>query len=418
MYLFVYGISKYCGMNPQEEYKNNLLEFDLQSFLAEHVEYSVPALKKKYPQLYKILASQLAIYPKASLKLPKFTAKYCYLTAKSYEQSSSETAAKYKASLFCGRKIIDLSSGLGIDDIAFSRVFEEVISVDTDAELNLLAELNFKKLGVTNITRITAKAEEYITGIEKADLIYIDSDRRSSGSGKKAVTLHDSSPDITAMLPRLLDISDRVLLKLSPLIDITYLRKSLPHIMDIRVVSVNYEVKEILVTIEKYFTGTPEVIAVNLSAKNKLNSADCNIQQFPGEVKSNTAHIMGTGENYFYEPAPALIKAGLVTDYAESFGLNMLSPAGVYMISDKLHADFFGRAFNIVNNFAFSKSAFKKYLKESNITCANISCRNFPVKPDVIKKQFGITDGGDDYFFFTTGEGKNKLVYHCRKILP
>jgi len=187
-------------MSSPEEYKNNLLKFDLQSFLKDYAGASSLNLKKAFPDNYKLLAAQLALYPKANTKMPKFTSNYCYLTSKSYEQSSSEALAQYKASLFEGETLLDLSGGLGIDDIAFSTKFKRVVSIDSDSELNLIADVNFCKLGIQNIERITANAEDYINNVISADLVYIDADRRAVQSGKKSVTLHNSSPNILQML--------------------------------------------------------------------------------------------------------------------------------------------------------------------------------------------------------------------------
>ncbi len=402
-------------MSTAAEYKNNLLKFDLQSFLNFYTGYSALKLKSIFPDTYKLLASQLALYPKAVNKLTEFTSRFCYLTAKAYEQASSEAAAWYKASLFSGGVCIDLSGGLGIDDIAFSRKYHKVISVDCDSELNMIAEVNFTKMGISNITRLTAKAEEYIKNDITADIVYIDADRRETRSGKKAVTMHDSSPAIPAMIPRLFEISGTVLLKLSPLVDITYLKRSLPCIKDIRVVSVDSEVKEILVTLDKKFTGSPVIYAVNLSGNefNKDPEFKFKVQQFP--AIENKAALSSSGE-FLFEAAPAIIKSGLLPGYAEYTGTNPVSKDNIYLTSGRLPADYFGRAFRIVSAFAFSKSALKKYLSENNITKANIASRCFPVKPSEIKKQFSISDGGEDYLFFTTGKDSLKLVYHCRKI--
>lgn len=396
-------------MNSAEEYKNNLLIFDLQSFLKEYYGSTSIQLKKNFPDTYKLLAAQLALYPKAKGKLPMFISKFCYLTTKAYEQASSEAMADYKASLYKGKTLIDLTGGLGIDDIAFSRSFKKVISIELDEELNLLTKINLKKLGISNIERISAKAEDFIQRDTSGDLVYVDADRRLTKSGKKAVTLHDSSPDIPAILNRLFEISGIIMLKLSPLIDIAYLIKALPKVKEIRVVSLYNEVKEILVLIDSSYNAEPEIIAVNISASGKIDEFSSN-----HNILDNSSETQD--QKYFFEPAPSLIKAGLVMKYAGYSGLNRVADNNVYLTSEKLPDDFFGRVFSIVNHMPFGKSSFRKYLLGSNITKANISSRNFPVKPEEIKKVFNLTDGGDEYFFFTSDNQKNKIVYRCKKI--
>ena len=77
--------------------------------------------------------------------------------------------------------------------------------------------------------------------------------------------------------------------------------------------------------------------------------------------------------------------------------------------------NFMGRAFLIKNTLEFSKSTLSKYLKENNLVQANITRRNFKQTVEEIRKVFKVTDGGDDYLFFTTdGDGK-RLVFHVTK---
>ena len=396
-------------MSSPEEYKNNLLKFDLQSFLNDYAGATSLNLKNSFPENYRLFAAQLALYPKAARKLPIFTSNWCYLTTKSYEQASSEAAAEFKASLFKGGKLLDLSGGLGIDDIAFSAKFKNVTSIDSDGELNLLAEVNFRKLGITNIKRITAKAEDYIKEDITADLIYIDADRRANSSGKKSVTLHNSSPNILHILKRLFTISSRVLIKLSPLTDITYIKKNLDNIKRFWVISIENEVKEILVLLERDHTGSPAAAAINI-----LN--DGSIQEYSENGTFTSQHSPDRDQVYFIELSASLIKAGLAENYALKYNLLQVSDTGKYCTSGKLPSVSFGRQFRIVAHFPFGKSVVTKYLKEKSIRQANVSVSNFPVKPEEIKKVFRLKDGGEEYFFFTANDKKEKLFYHCRKI--
>ena len=131
------------------------------------------------------------------------------------------------------------------------------------------------------------------------------------------------------------------------------------------------------------------------------------------EYKADEYHADG---KYFYEPAHALIKSGLVPDYASKIDLHMIAANSLYLTGNKHIDDFFGRTFKVVSGIDFSKSKVKKYLAEQKITKANISKRNFLLKPDEIIKLFKLRDGGEDYLFFTQDTNKNELMYHCRKI--
>lgn len=419
--LSIYLIAEFLNiaeMSSAEEYKNNLLNFDLQSFLNDFNGSDIPKLKKLYPGNYKLLYEQLLTYPKAAKKLPGFTSHFCYLTAKSYEQSSSELLAAYKAALFKGNICIDLTGGLGIDDIAFSGSFNKVISVDNDEALNTLAEINFKKLGVNNITRLTTSAEEFIqskllSSDLSAELIYIDADRRVNKDGKRSVTFHGSSPDILKIKDNCFKISGEVLLKLSPLTDITYIRKNLTGIKFIKVISLDNEVKEILVLLNKDYKDAALISAVDISS-----AAGATMEFIPQALESKNAADNSIEFNYLIEPGNAIIKAGLIDSYAEVNTLHRFFVQSPYLLSFTVPVQPFGRVFRIISYSKFSKSAFKQYLVKQNISKASLASRNFPVKPEELKKLFKLSDGGNDYFFFTTDEAKTKWFFHCKKPGP
>lgn len=388
------------------EYKNTLLKLNLKSLLEEYSGRNSLALKKRFPEHYMLISQQLSIYPKAAKKLPVFTSFGCFLTAKSYEQSSSEPLAEYKARLFGGDVLLDLTGGLGIDDIAFSNSYDSVISIDSDNTLNELVRANLIIMGISNITRINSTAEEFIKIKITASLVYIDADRRAAG--RRSIKLEDSSPPVIIMMKRLFEIAPCVLLKISPLVDLTYLSKTLKNISDIRVISLDGEVKEILVLLKRNHIGLTMRHAVDISA---LRSD----QFFESSGVSGEFPALNENGCYFYEPSASLIKAGLTEEYAIKNGLFMLSKKSVYLTSDKFVKEFFGRSFEVISKMDFGKSAVKSYLKQNNIFKANIAQRDFPVTVDELRKAFRISDGGNDYLFFTAGSNRKKLFYHCKK---
>jgi hypothetical protein len=400
--------SNIASVIQQEEYKDSLINFDLKSFLEEHWSTGIITLRKAFPLHYRLLAAQLKLYPKARKKLPFFAEHFCFFTTKSFEQSSSEPLAGYKAKLFSGDILIDLTGGLGVDDWALSRSYGKVISVDKDEELNSIVRMNFEKLNIKNIDRIDADAEEFIKQSLKADLIYIDADRRAKGS--RAITLLDSEPPVLNMLSRLFEISERVLLKLSPLVDITYLTKTLRNIEKIHVNSLDNEVKEILVLLKNNFINDMQIVAADIQDGGTINTFS---------IKAGETHSPGiTGSlnaKYFYEPAGCIIKAGLTDAYSAKLGLKKISRGGVYLLGEERVPDFIGRVFRVIYGSSFSKSLFKDYLKRNRIQKANTAKRDFPVSADEIKRQYKISDGGEDYLFFTTEGLGSKVFFHCRK---
>jgi hypothetical protein len=386
---------------------DSLLHAGLKIFLETHHSIDQVLLSKQlsnlsYEDKY-LLASQIKLYPKAIKKLPSFAAAYCFFTEKALEQASSEPLAKYKSTKITGGLVLDLSAGLGADDWAFSSSFQEVIGVDADTDLNILVRKNFEQLGISNIIRVDAKAESYIQLAPKADWVYLDADRRNGGG--QAVHLFEGSPDVMSLLKQLPAITNQVLLKLSPLIDITHLIKNLSNISRIEVVSLYNEVKEVLVFIKFGYEGNIEICASDINRKHEVRS-------FAATYPAPATVATGVSGNYFYEPALSIIKAGLSAPYAISCNLQVLKMNGNYLIGEKLIPDFIGRVFQVKKLMPFKKSTVKDYLKSAGIAKANIARRDFKADVAELYALFNLKEGGGDYLFFTTTATHEKIFVH------
>ncbi len=366
-------------------------------------------LKKNYGDCTPFVAEQLALIEKSKKKLPEWVSQGCFFTKKSLEQSSSIPLAKFKASLLQGKLLVDLSAGLGVDDVAFSATFNRVIGVDVDPTLNSIVRHNYERINIHNVTRVDATAEAFlIDNPIKADAYYIDSDRRSSGS-TKTFSLIGATPNVLDVAPALVRQGAEVLLKLSPMVDIVYLFKTFDHVKRLIVVGFKNEVKEILVLLNSQANtdiSNIEAVQVNEDGKVEFNFSPNTNPFIPVSSISN---------HFFYEPSNMIIKAGLSGDYAKCCGLSLVAKNSHYATGAFIDG-YFGRCFIVVNHSFFNKSGIKQYIKQHSITRANVSARNFVNSVDEIRKSFNLEDGGDDYLFFTQDAVKNKLFWHCKKI--
>jgi len=365
-------------------------------------------LRKHYGEHASFVAVQLALFDKAKKKLPSWAENGCFFTKKSLEQCSSIPLANFKSNIVNGNILVDLSAGLGVDDAAFSKKFNQIIGIDVDKDLNLLVSHNLEKLNIKNIIRVDATAEQFLNENKlDVDVFYIDADRRPSGL-TKTYSLVDATPNVIELVPQLLKNGSEVLLKLSPMVDIAYLFKTFENIKSVYVVGIKNEVKEVLVLLNnKYKTEPRQIAAFQVNEEGEV--------EFSFSFQSTQNVEPSKNETlYFYEPSNMIIKAGLSVDYALSLGLNTVSKNSHYATGRFVNA-YFGRSFKIIHQAEFNKSGIKQYLKNSGIKKANVSARNFVSTVDEIKKTFAIEDGGKDFLFFTQDASKNKLYWHCIK---
>ncbi|MDG1175642.1 MAG: class I SAM-dependent methyltransferase [Flavobacteriales bacterium] len=324
----------------------------------------------------------------------------------SIEQTSSEETAKYKASLISGKNIVDLTGGFGVDDFYFSRNFESIIHCELNPELSEITEHNFKELGVGNCTFFAGDGLVLLQNSEeKFDWIYLDPSRRSDVKGK-VFLLKDCLPNVPDNLELLFLKSNNVMMKTSPLVDISQGISELKGVKEIHVVAVKNEVKELLWILEKESSGDILIKTVNLIGEDKQEF------EFALSSEGNQDPKYSLPLNYLYEPNSAILKSGAfnqVSVQLELFKLNKHS----HLYTSQYLIPFPGRSFEIKEVIPFQKKVLKKRFGGSK---ANITIRNFPNKVDELRKDLNIKDGGDVYLFFTTNRTGEKVCLVCGKV--
>lgn len=324
--------------------------------------------KHKFPTLYRTKG----IYYPPSINL---------------EQASSEATANYKASLLKGKKIIDLTAGLGIDSIAFSNSFDEVIHIEQNPDLSEIVQHNVSVLK-KNIKCFQGTFEAYFDQhpTEKFDVIYLDPARRNS-SGRKFI-LEDLEPNILKYIPLFFEKSNQVMVKLSPLLDLSLTIEQVACIKEIHLVALKQEVKDFLVVLEKGLqTTNPKIVCVNLETSHAELA-------YNFEEEAHTHVIMGAPKKYIYEPNSAILKAGGFKIICTRYKVLKLHQNTHLYTSDELIKDFPGRIFEI-------EAIIKNPKKEIGKMKANLLVKNYPENIDFIKKKFKISDGGHVTLIFT-----------------
>ncbi len=353
------------------------------------------------------LANQIASKQKSEYKLPTwYHCENIYYPQKiSIEQTSSEVTAKYKSDLILGKSIIDITGGFGVDCYYFSKVFDKVIHCEINEELSEIVKHNNTVLGVNNIETIAQNGIEFLKNTnQKFDYIYIDPSRRNDVKGK-VFLLKDCLPNVPEHLDLLFSKSDKILIKNSPMLDISSGINELKFVKEITVVAVNNEVKELLFLLEKNYENNIKIKTINISKKGN--------QTFDFEYKSNSIPKYSLPLNYLYEPNVAILKSGGFNQLSEQLSVAKLHQHSHLYTSENL-IDFTGRCFKIQEVMSYDKKRLKKLIPNKK---ANITTRNFPKSVAQIRKETGLKDGGDLYLFFTKNIDDKNIVIVCKTIV-
>jgi hypothetical protein len=322
------------------------------------------------------------------------------------EQPSSETTAKFKSELISGEHFIDLTGGFGVDDYYFSKRFNNVHHCDINDELSKIVVHNYKALSVTNIKCHSCNGIEVLKDLnQKFDWIYLDPSRRDDRKAK-VFMLKDCLPNAPKFLGLFFKYSKHVMIKTSPLLDISSGINELQYVKTIYSIAFKNEVKELLWILEHDYKGDIAVKTTNISGRESQN--------FNFKLKQESIAEANYSEplTYLYEPNSAILKTGAFNSIAIQLNLFKIHKHSHLYTSDTL-IDFPGRRFKIVKSAVYKKKSFKR---DFSLTKANVTTRNFPEQVSQIRKKLSLKDGGKDYLFFTTDKLGFKLVIHCFKV--
>ncbi|MBE6319549.1 MAG: SAM-dependent methyltransferase [Bacteroidales bacterium] len=389
---------------------------DIAIFIGEHLHDDVQQLalqRNRFPQLsdtdFRFLLQQIEGRQRTKEKLPSFALNldWWYPVRLSCEQCSSEATARYKAEIikpFIGQAyatLIDLTAGYGVDTFFMSEHTQRAHYVERNAELCAIAQHNFA-LSRPHIQVHNTTAEEFLSSLPISNspypisntLIYLDPARRSQ-SGGKVFRIEDCEPNVIELLPTLRQHASHIMIKFSPMLDITAALRVLGKDWDTHIVAVNNEVKEVL-----FLTGTGVMHAVNIRGMRTDRFLFS-----PEDEKQAQLTIATDIQQYIYEPNAAIIKAGAFRWIGERYELQKLDTNTHLYTSDTFMSDFPGRIWEVVE--AEVKDP-KKQL-DSRAKYSIIS-RNYPLSPEEIRKKYKLKNGDDRYLLAARHQGKPRLI--------
>lgn len=389
-----------------------MLSQETKDFISKHRNEDIRSLAlqaKRYPGIdVREAVAQIEGWQLAKEKLPEWAATegILYPPRLSMEQCSSQATALYKARIVKGKQMADITGGFGIDCSYLAQKFEKAIYIERNKILCDIARHNFGLLNLNNIEIINGQSEDFFERLPHCDWIYADPARRDS-SGGKVVALADCEPDIPALEERLLSHCDKAMIKCSPMLDITAACRELHTAIEVHIVAVNNECKELLLILSSEGSNHP----VTINCVNILKESE---QHFGCIIGANhNVSYANSIDKYLYEPNAAIQKGGCDDALSEAYGVDKLHPNSHLFTSSRLIKEFPGRVFTVESSGGFSKSEIKSLL--TGIRQANITVRNFPDTVQGLRKRLKIAEGGDTYIFATTLFNGEKALIRCRK---
>ncbi|MBQ0024388.1 MAG: SAM-dependent methyltransferase [Bacteroidales bacterium] len=334
---------------------------------------------------------------KAASKLPSWYAcsSIDYPSSLSLEQCSSEATALYKQRFVReGDVVADITGGLGVDSWALSGKASRLCYFERQELLCEAARSNFAALGVSNVE---IACRDSIDSSRSYDLVFADPARRSKTS-RRVYALEDCEPDILQLKPLLLSLAPRLLVKISPMADISQMLRLFPDCSEVHVVSSAGEVKELLLYIVRDFekSGTaPRIFAGDFSfAPEDEHNA-----------KPRYASSIG---RYIYSPNKAVLKSGAFKLLCERYGVEKLDVSTHLYTSDRQIPDFPGKRWTVVGVEKWNKETASSL--RQRYSSLELTALNFPLDTAALRRRLKIADGGDEHLFATTVASQKMII--------
>ena len=396
----------------------------MRDFIREHRHDDVRQLAlqaARYPDIDMQQAlQQIAGWQTACTKLPEWAATegIIYPPRLSMEQCSSEATAKYKAMVLnpTSSAFIDLTGGFGVDFSYMARGFKKAVYVERQPHLCEVARHNFQLLGLENAEVVCGDGAEYLKNLPSPFhppstlTIYLDPARRDE-NGKKTYAISDCTPDVVALKDLLLEKAGRVMIKLSPMLDWHKAVDDLGEVVEVHIVSVDNECKELLLVLARNPAGPLRVVCANIrhDAETEL------FEFFPSNDNLSIPLFPALRErDFLYEPNASIMKAGCFAEVAGRYGVQPTGSNSHLFLSPQFIPDFPGRKFQIEQVTSMNKKELKRAI--GGLTKANITIRNFPLSVAELRKRLKLADGGDTYIFATTLGEKDHVLLITKQI--
>ncbi len=389
---------------------------ELRDFIHEHINDDTAELllaARKYPDIdVPFVVEQIEARRRLKGKLPEWYENKDIIMGGRVpaEQCSSGLTARYKQSIVKGESLCDMTGGMGVDFWYMSEGKERAIYTERNEELCSIAKHNFQVLQTLRPEYVIRCGDGRELPIPSVDIIYLDPARRA-GDGSRVYAMEDCEPNIVEWQDELLKHAKMVLVKLSPMVDLTDVLRKLKGVKELHIVGVKNECKEILVKAHAFddsvCAGCVEVHCVDFLTSGKIEY----VFSLLGGMEIPLTD--GGVKRHLYEPDVTLMKAGAFGSLCARYPVWQLDVDTHLMTSDEWIPEFPGRVFEVEEMIPFSSKVLKRLKKE--IPQANIAVRNFVMTADELRKKTGIKDGGEVYLFGAKVKDMGQMLLICRK---
>ena len=417
---FASNLMKYSILTMQLNVADHIINDSFFDYISKNIDCNDTSrliLKRENVDFDKKFAVlQIECRNKTKNKLPEILKfeKYLFPKSISAEQCTPEQVAKFHGELFAGcHHVLDMTMGLGVDSFYIAQNANTVTSLEIDREIAEIGKFNFSHMA-HNITVINADSVDFISNCsEFFSSIFIDPARRDANN-KRMFGFADCMPNVIDLLPHIKRCTNRLIIKASPMLDISKSILELQFVTDIWILGIKNSCKELLFSLD--FSQNAEIKAVNIHAINFDSIIRRTDFQHLSTPDSPDNHFATPSEgNILFEPNACIMKSGRTSQLLSLYpSLEKIDVSShLFLVSDANQlSQLPGRCFTIDKVIPFKDKELKQLRVYKEL---NVATRNFKLTAEQLKSRLRVKDGGNNYLFGTTLHNGDMVLLLCAK---
>jgi hypothetical protein len=299
------------------------------------------------------------------------------------QQATPTAVARHRARRFAGRDVHDVTCSVGVDLAALASAADRCVGSDLDPVRLLMAA------GNTGVPVLRADA---LRPVSRDTAVFVDPARRDA-TGRRRWHAADFVPPLDALAEA---YGGRDLaVKCAPGMDFA----ELPWDGEVELVSLDGHVREACLWTGSFAGPTRRATVLRSDGREWTVTSD----------EPDDCPVRPVGE-WLVDPDGAVVRAGLVRQYAATLGFGQLDERIAYLTGDTEPRGI--RAFRVLESGHYSEKSLRQTLRRRGVGRLEILVRGLDVDPNTLRPRLKLS-GGESATVVLTRVGRTPTAYVC-----
>lgn len=317
------------------------------------------------------------------------------LTDSALQQATATRVAQHRAARLSGRDVHDVTCSVGADAVEIGAVARACVASDLDPVRLAMAEHNLVARG----QQVRLLRADALRPVSRGTAVVADPARRD-GTGRRRWNPADLEPPLDELLATY--AGRDLVVKAAPGLDF----QAVPEGAEVEIVSMIGQVRE-----ASLWFG--DLAGVGVRRRATVLSEDGPSGHGAWTItdrEPDDCPVIEAGD-WIVDPDGAVVRSGLVRQYAVRAGLGQLDPHIAYLTGPHPPAGI--RAFRVRDQVRFGEKALRSLLRNYDVGSVEILVRGVDVDPDALRKRLKLK-GSTAAAVVLTRIGDTAMAFLCR----